>query len=85
MKSSLARRLGLPALFLTGTMVGLGIAGMAQSPQPHMQAALNALNTAKAELTLAVADKGGHRVHALNYVNSAIAETKLGMNYSATH
>jgi hypothetical protein len=47
--------------------------------QPHMQAALDALQRAKGNLERATADKGGHRVRALGYVNDAIAEVNLGI------
>jgi hypothetical protein len=44
-----------------------------------MANALEALQTAKRELNNAVADKGGHRVKAIDLVNQAITEVKLGM------
>jgi hypothetical protein len=47
--------------------------------QPHMQAALAALITARGELRAAVANKGGHRVKALQLVDGAIAEVQTGM------
>jgi hypothetical protein len=52
----------------------------AASPdQPHMQAALNALENAKNNLNNATADKGGHRAKALDYVRDAIDEVKKGI------
>jgi hypothetical protein len=47
--------------------------------QPHMQAALNALESARNNLDKANADKGGHRTNAIQLVKDAIAEVKLGM------
>ena len=47
--------------------------------QPHMQAALDALNAAKGNLESALDDKGGHRKKALELVNSAIDEVQLGI------
>ena len=47
--------------------------------QPHMQAALDALQSARSNLDKANADKGGHRANAIQLVNSAIAEVKLGI------
>jgi hypothetical protein len=44
-----------------------------------MRNALNALGTARGELEVAAANKGGHRVKALEFVNSAIAEVHAGM------
>lgn len=47
--------------------------------QPHMEAALNFLESARSDLQRATADKGGHRANALNLVNQAIDEVKLGI------
>ena len=47
--------------------------------QPHMQNALNALESAKDNLNRATADKGGHRAKALDYVKDAISEVKKGI------
>jgi hypothetical protein len=47
--------------------------------QPHMQAALDALQSARNNLDKANADKGGHRANAIQLVNDAIAEVRLGM------
>jgi hypothetical protein len=47
--------------------------------QPHMQAALNALENAKDSLNKATPDKGGHRAKALDLVRDAIDEVKKGI------
>lgn len=47
--------------------------------QPHMQAALDALNSALTNLNQAEADKGGHRAKAIDLVNQAISEVNLGI------
>lgn len=47
--------------------------------QPHMQAALDALQSARNNLDKAEADKGGHRASAIQLVNDAIAEVRLGI------
>ena len=47
--------------------------------QPHMQAALDALQSARNNLDKANADKGGHRANAIQLVNDAIAEVRLGI------
>ena len=47
--------------------------------QPHMKAALDQLNDAKQSLDAATNDKGGHRVKALGYVNSANTEVAAGI------
>jgi hypothetical protein len=60
---------------------GYGV-GIAQADQPHMQSALAELQSARGELIVAVPDKGGHRVNALNLVNQAIGEVKAGIAYA---
>jgi hypothetical protein len=48
--------------------------------QPRMQRALELLRDAKSNLEAATADKGGHRVRAIGYVNNAIDEVKKGID-----
>jgi hypothetical protein len=50
--------------------------------QPHMQAALNYLTTAKSNLDSATADKGGHRKKAIEYVEAAIDEVQKGISFA---
>jgi uncharacterized low-complexity protein len=70
---------------LAGTLA-MGVAiGHAAADQPHMQAALDALKTARGELNAATADKGGHRVAALRAVDAAIKETRAGMDFDRKH
>lgn len=59
-------------------------AASAAQDQPHMQYALSALEDAKSELASAKANKGGHRVKALEQVNQAIAEVKLGIEAASS-
>lgn len=72
----------------TSALIGIGVAvslasgifiGEALAAQPHMQAALDALRTAKAELIASTPNKAGHRATALRLVNEAITETEAGM------
>lgn len=49
--------------------------------QPHMEAALRALQNAEEQLNKAEHDKGGHREKALDHVRAAIAEVKEGIGY----
>ena len=73
--------------------VGLALAALvaaAATPafalnQPHMQAAVDALNKAHAELTAATRDKGGHRARALQLVDQALMEARLGMAAGEAH
>jgi hypothetical protein len=57
----------------------LGPLAAQPQPQPHMTAALAALQTAEAELARATHDKGGHRVKALQQVRAAIAQVRAGI------
>jgi len=50
--------------------------------QPHMQNALDRLRGARAELSAAAPDKGGHRVRAIDLVDRAISETRAGIAYA---
>ncbi len=47
--------------------------------QPHMQAALDALESARNNLDKANADKGGHRAKAIDLVKDAISEVRMGI------
>jgi hypothetical protein len=73
-----------PALYLlTGALIGaLAMTWSAAANQPNMQSALGYLKSARAELNQARPNKGGHRERAINFVNSAIAETEAGINYA---
>lgn len=46
-----------------------------------MQMALASLQNARAQLMMGTADKGGHRIMAINRVNQAIAQVKLAILY----
>jgi len=53
----------------------------AASPdQPHMTAALAALESARNTLEHATSDKGGHRAQAISLINDAIDEVKKGID-----
>jgi len=58
------------------------VAGQATANQPHMQNALDRLRGARAELSAAAPDKGGHRVRAIDLVDRAISETRAGIAYA---
>ncbi len=78
-------------VLLIAVALGLSIpVSMAKAPapavdQPHMQAALEHLQAARAELEKAEADKGGHRVAAIKACNNAINHVKEGIEYARTH
>ena len=64
------------------TGVGFGL-GMAKADQPHMRNALGDLRAARGELQVAMADKGGHRVAAIQLVDQAIDQVRQGMDVGA--
>ena len=47
--------------------------------QPHMERALQHLMDARSDLEKATTDKGGFRVQAINLINQAIEEVKMGI------
>jgi len=61
------------------------VASYDDDDQPHMQAALEALQQAKHHLEEAKHDKGGHRAAALKDVNEAIHHVKEGMEVGEHH
>lgn len=56
-----------------------GNSSLAGFDQPNMQAALNHLLDAQRNLNQASADKGGHRVKAMEFVGKAITEVNKGI------
>jgi len=64
----------LVVLFVVGCVTGRG--------QPHMQAAIDQLQAAKSELEEARANKGGHRMRAIELIDQAIAEAQAGIDYA---
>ena len=61
--------------------IGFG-AGYVYAKQPHMQAALSDLQSAREQLQMADANKGGHRLKAIDLINQAIQEVKSGIAYA---
>jgi uncharacterized membrane-anchored protein YhcB (DUF1043 family) len=64
---------------VVGLFIGSAIGSWAAIRQPHMIAALQALEKAKVELEVAEHNKGGHREKALELVKKAIEQTKKGV------
>jgi len=71
-----------PALGVAAVLAG---ATEARADQPHMEAALDALKTARRELDAASADKGGHRGNALRLVKEAMIEVERGIDFAKKH
>ncbi|HEX4557880.1 MAG TPA: hypothetical protein VH166_01535 [Mycobacterium sp.] len=68
---------------LTAVSFSLVGAGTAYAVQTHMFNARDDLNNAVNELQIAVPDKGGHRVTAINLVNQAIDQVNQGIQAGA--
>lgn len=58
------------------------VIGRATASQPHMVAALDYLRSARSELAVAEANKGGHRANAIKWVDQAIGEVQRGIDYA---
>ena len=79
-------RVLLFVLLLIIVLVGGWLAGCATGGgQPHMEAALDELRSARSELDAAMTDKGGHREKAIRLVDDAIAEVQAGIDFARTH
>jgi hypothetical protein len=68
---------------LTAISFSLIGAGTAYAVQEHMVNARDDLNNAVNELQMALPDKGGHRVTAINLVNQAIDQVNQGIQVGA--
>ncbi len=74
-------RRSLTAAVLTATLTMGFAAGKLTADQPRMEASLESLRTAKAQLTFATRDKGGHRAKAIRHIDRAIAEVQRGIAF----
>ena len=54
-------------------------------PQPQMHKAMAALEQALMHLKEATADKGGHRVKAIEHIEAAMAEVRAGIEFDNKH
>ncbi|MFL6233130.1 MAG: hypothetical protein ACJ76N_08360 [Thermoanaerobaculia bacterium] len=73
------------AILLCAVLVSGFLLGRASADQPHMQAALEHLRAAKAELDKADQDKGGHRARAIRLVDDAISQVEKGIHFDRRH
>ncbi|MGA1995137.1 MAG: hypothetical protein ABSH45_05090 [Bryobacteraceae bacterium] len=74
----ISRRMAAKNLIAAGA-AGLAVATLAEGQQPHMQAALRALNNAATQLQAAADDKAGHREKAIQLVSQAINQVQQGI------
>ena len=79
----------ISTLTLAGALaivIGNGAVNRASAdPQPRMYSALEHLKQAREDLIKAKANKGGHRVKAIDHVNQAIDEVKAGIDFANKH
>ena len=61
------------------------LSAVALADQPYMRAARTDLQQARARLQAALANKGGHRVKAIEHVNKAIAFVNQGIAWDRRH
>jgi len=79
------RSILLPGLFILLLIFGY-LAGCATGGgQPHMQAAMDNLRTARDELKAAEGNKGGHRERAITLVNDAMDQVQRGIDFARSH
>lgn len=63
---------------VAAAVISGGVVGVAVAKQPHMDKALELLRGAKSQLQQANANKGGHRKKAMELIDRAIQEVRLG-------
>ncbi|HXD32403.1 MAG TPA: hypothetical protein VN643_14880 [Pyrinomonadaceae bacterium] len=73
--------LGKRVLVLFAVLTCTAASASAAPDQPKMREARQHLVAARTALQRADANKGGHRMKAIGYVNSAIAEIDLGIRF----
>ncbi len=73
------------AILISATAFILGACAARHVRQPHMHHALELLRAAHGELETATADKGGHRVAAMQLITQAIDEVRAGIDFDNTH
>lgn len=78
-----SRRLRMAAVVAGSMLAGGVMAGSAVAYQGHMFNALHALQVARNQLSMAVADKGGYRVQAMGLVDQAIGAVNAGISAGA--
>lgn len=76
-------RVRFAAALAGGVLVGALAAGTAFAVQRHMLNARADLYAANRQLQMALPDKGGHRVSAMNLVEQAISEVNAGISAGA--
>jgi hypothetical protein len=75
----------LTSLLFAGLLAASVTTTAVADRQPKMQEALRLLGKARTTLKAANHDKGGHRVKAIELVDSAIAEVEAGIKFDDKH
>ena len=78
------KMLPIAAAFVLGAALSSTVA-LAKDKQPMMKAAIGNLQDAKRNLNNATSDKGGHRVKALEFIDSAIDQVQKGIDFDNEH
>jgi len=76
---TISRRTAAQSILVTGVAGVVGVSLAKAAAQPHMEAALKALQNAASQLQDAADDKGGHREKAIKMVSNAINEVQAGI------
>ena len=79
----LKHRARLVGLVFASAIFGSALTGSVMAYQGHMWNALHAEQNAVSQLQMALPDKAGHRVNAMNLLNQAITETRAGITAGA--
>ena len=78
-RRNIGRYARIAALLMVGIFLGSALTAYAYERQPHMRAALVSLTRAAGQLNAAQHDKQGHRAAALNLVEQAISQVRIGI------
>ncbi len=79
MRTISLRKVQLIALVIAAIVFGGVLTGVAYAVQGHMVAARSNLNRAYSQLNMAIPDKAGHRVQAMQLVQQAINQVNAGI------
>lgn len=79
MKSKFTRQILVAALAVVALVQNTS------ADQGNMERALDALRNARAELSQASHDKGGHRTNAIHIIDQAIEQVKEGIRVGVRH
>lgn len=79
-----SRRTAAQSILVVGAAGLAGVSLAKAAAQPHMEAALKALQNAASQLQEAADDKAGHRAKAIQLVSQAINQVQQGIQAGAS-